>query len=109
MLVKVGNAVAVGTTELGGTLVGASITVGSRISAGIGVSVGVGSGVFNELRTLLAGGDVSGTSIASLMLIVRVPSIACPFRPSPQPMIAIKTTRMAKGLTGVLVVEILEI
>ena len=108
MLVKAGTAVAVGT-QLGGTVVGVRITVGSKIIAGIGVSVGVGSGVFNELRTLLAGGDVSGTSIASLMLIVRVPSMACPFRPSPQPMIAIKTTRMAKGLTGVLVVEILEI
>ena len=108
MLVKAGTAVAVGT-QLGGTVVGVRITVGSKIIAGIGVSVGVGSGVFNELRTLLAGGDVSGTSIASLMLIVRVPSIACPFRPSPQPMIAIKTTRMAKGLTGVLVMEILEI
>ena len=109
MLVKVGNAVAVGTTELGGTLVGASITVGSRISAGIGVSVGFGSGVSNELRTLLAGGEVSGTSTASLMLIVRVPSTACPFGPSPQPMIATKTTRMARDLTEVLAMEILGI
>tara|TARA_B110000116_G_C16236383_1_gene315983 strand:+ start:161 stop:514 length:354 start_codon:yes stop_codon:yes gene_type:complete len=114
-MVGVGTAVAVGT-GLGDTLVGVGTfvgvgttvgsTVGSRVSARIGVSVGVGSGVFNEPRTLPSGDGVSGSSTTSLMLMVRVPPVACPVRPSPQPMIATKATRMAKNLTEGLIMEI---
>jgi hypothetical protein len=108
-MVGVGTAVAVGT-GLGDTLVGVGTTVGStvgsRVSARIGVSVGVGSGVFNEPRTLPSGDGVSGSSTTSLMLMVRVPPVACPVRPSPQPMIATKATRMAKDLTEGLIMEI---
>ena len=116
-MVGVGTAVGVGT-GLGGTLVGVGMlvgigvgttvgsTVGSRVSARIGVSVGVGSGVFNEPRTLPSGDGVSGSSTTSLMLMVRVPPVACPVRPSPQPMIATKATRMAKNLTEGLIMEI---
>ena len=110
-MVGVGTAVAVGTglgdTLVGvGTFVGVGSTVGSRVSARIGVSVGVGSGVFNEPRTLPSGDGVSGSSTTSLMLMVRVPPVACPVRPSPQPMIATKATRMAKNLTEGLIMEI---
>ena len=114
-MVGVGTAVAVGT-KLGGTLVGVctlvgvgtgvGTSVGSTVGAGMGVSVGVGSGVFNEPRTLPSGDGVSGSSTTSLVLMVRVPPAACPVRPSPQPMIATKATRMAKDLTEGLIMEI---